>query len=155
MPSPNISSAVKAAKRKMGDLRLHPIQSAQIPLIYDDVLPIMQRADAYGRGHITAETILIECMAKGMQLWVVGPTPDNLKGAVVTQIIDYPEKRACRYVLVAGWDSHQWLDLSSVIEVWAKERGAEMMEFVGRPGWLRTVKKLGWSSTMRLYEKDL
>ena len=127
----------------------------EVPLVYDDVLPIMRRADAWGRGHITAETILIECIARNMQLWVVGANQQDIKGVVVTQIIDYPEIRACRYVLAAGWDSHEWLKFDEVISVWAKERGAEMMEAVGRPGWLKAVKKLGWTSTMRLYEKEI
>lgn len=155
MPTLNTSSEVKAAKRKMDELKLHSIQSHEVPYVIEDALPIMERADAYGRGHISAETILVECMARKMQLWVVGPDPHDLKAVIVTQIIDYPERRACRYVLVAGWDSTEWLGYDEVISVWAKEAGATIMEAVGRPGWLRPLKKAGWDSTMRLYEKEL
>jgi hypothetical protein len=94
-------------------------------------------------------------MARKMQMWVVGADPHDIKGVIITQIIDYPERRACRYVLVAGWDAAEWIEYDQVISVWAKEAGAEMMEAVGRPGWLRMMKKLGWSSTMRLYEREL
>jgi hypothetical protein len=97
-----------------------------------------------------AETLLEPARARGdfPTVW----EPDELLWAV----LDGDELLACatawlsveRYVevkLVGGRDRHKWLSkLDGAIGAAAAEAGATRLTAIGRRGWLRELKRLGW-----------
>ena len=67
----------------------------------------------------------------------------EIVGTVVTEVFDYPRKRAIRLTLGAGSHLHEWGPvLNDVLQERAKEVGAELIEVHGRPGWVRYLKKI-------------
>lgn len=67
-------------------------------------------------------------------------------GAVVTSIINYPHHRALRLEWLAGERLDEWAHLVSEVEAHAKEYGCQSVEFAGRPGLAKTLKKHGYET---------
>ena len=61
------------------------------------------------------------------------------KSAIITEIVDYPQKAMCR-IWLAGGDLDELMDAEKYIAYWAKTHGCAGMEIVGRRGWSRQLK---------------
>lgn len=111
----------------------------------------VEDAVRHAGGRFTAEDIRKFCLNGQMQLWLV--LDDGQATAVVlTEIVNYPQKKSCRIVGLAGHNMHKWLNLRIHIDEWAKRNGCQKMEIIGREGWARLFPD--WSRKTFL-EKDL
>ena len=61
------------------------------------------------------------------------------KSAIVTEIVDYPQKAMCR-IWLAGGDLDELLEAEAAIAAWAKTLGCSGMEIIGRRGWSRKLE---------------
>ena len=77
-----------------------------------------------------------------MQLWISwSKKKEKVEAAIVTEIVDYPQKRACRYFLAGGDNMKSWFKkIKNEIEQWAKLNKCHRIELVGRKGWSRWLK---------------
>lgn len=64
------------------------------------------------------------------------PLPNS---AIVTEIVDYPQRSVCR-IWLAGGDMDELLEAEKMIARWAKGIGCTGMEIIGRKGWERKLK---------------
>jgi hypothetical protein len=64
-------------------------------------------------------------------------------GAIVTEIIETPLRRAVNYWLVGG-EMQDCLALQPEIDAWARQQGATHATAVGRLGWARVLPPYGW-----------
>ena len=75
------------------------------------------------------------------------------KSAIVTEIVDYPQKAMCR-IWLAGGDLDELLDAEAAICEWAKTLGCSGMEIIGRRGWSRTLKNYRESAVVLMKDFD-
>jgi len=61
------------------------------------------------------------------------------KSAIVTEIVDYPQKAMCR-IWLAGGDLDELMEAEAAISEWAKTLGCSGMEIIGRRGWSRKLE---------------
>jgi hypothetical protein len=61
------------------------------------------------------------------------------KSAIVTEVVDYPQKAMCR-IWLAGGDLDELMEAEAAIAAWAKTLGCSGMEIIGRRGWSRQLK---------------
>jgi hypothetical protein len=61
------------------------------------------------------------------------------KSAIVTEIVDYPQKAVCR-IWLAGGDLDELMQAEVALSAWAKTQGCDGMEIIGRRGWSRQLK---------------
>jgi hypothetical protein len=73
---------------------------------------------------------------------------------IITEMHEYPRARAVNYWLVAG-TLPDTLALHADIEAHARAIGATRLEAGGRPGWTRSLIKLGWAPSGVIYRKEL
>lgn len=104
--------------------------------------PALDRA---GNTH-SFEDVIAEIQAGNMQLWT-GP-----KGAAVTMIYDFPQKRFL-HVFLAGGELEQVKDFVPSMEAWGRENGCSQMPLAGRRGWARVLD--GWTPTHTVLIKEL
>jgi hypothetical protein len=74
------------------------------------------------------------------------------KSAIVVEIVDYPQRATCR-IWLAGGDMDELLEAEKELRVWAKERGCESMEIIGRKGWERVLTE--YKSSAVILTKEL
>ena len=72
--------------------------------------------------------------------------------AIVTEIVDYPQKSVCR-IWLAGGDMDELLEAEKHIAALAKSHGCTGMEIIGRKGWERVLTD--YKPTAVVLVKDL
>jgi len=61
------------------------------------------------------------------------------RSAIVTEVVDYPQKAMCR-IWLAGGDLDELMQAEVALSAWAKTQGCDGMEIIGRRGWSRQLK---------------
>jgi len=61
------------------------------------------------------------------------------RSAIVTEVVDYPQKAMCR-IWLAGGDLDELMEAEVALCAWAKAQGCDGMEIIGRRGWSRQLK---------------
>lgn len=85
-----------------------------------------------------------------MQLWIV----DDYRAACVTQIVVYPQHKACLVVALGGEGMDEWFDeLMEAVETWARGMGCRYVEEYGRKGWARIGAKRGYEPVYQVLRK--
>ena len=74
------------------------------------------------------------------------------KSAIVVEIVDYPQRATCR-IWLAGGEMEELIEAEKDICIWARERGCDSMEIIGRKGWERQLKD--YQPTATILVKDL
>ena len=74
------------------------------------------------------------------------------KSAIVVEIVDYPQRATCR-IWLAGGDKEELIEAEKDICIWARERGCDSMEIIGRKGWERQLRD--YKPTATVLVKDI
>ena len=69
------------------------------------------------------------------------------KSAIVTEIVDYPQKAMCR-IWLAGGDLDELVEAEVAIATWAKALGCDGMEIIRRRGWSRKLENYQQSAVV-------
>ena len=118
-------------------------------IVWNEVEPLIKKAldDTY-----TARDILDGLVKNAFQLFI--SWEDKVESAVITEVIQYPQKKVCRYFLAGGSNINNWLEpIQQEIEKFAKYNQCDAIEVAGRKGWLRKLK--GYEQKIYLMSKKL
>ena len=118
-------------------------------IVWNEVEPLIKKAldDTY-----TARDILDGLVKNAFQLFI--SWEDKVESAVITEVIQYPQKKVCRYFLAGGSNMNNWLEpIQQEIEKFAKYNQCDAIEVAGRKGWLRKLK--GYEQKIYLMSKKL
>lgn len=74
------------------------------------------------------------------------------KSAIITEIVDYPQRSICR-IWLAGGELDELKEAEKSIAVWAKSIGCDGIEIIGRKGWQRQLKD--YTATSVVLVKDI
>jgi hypothetical protein len=112
-------------------------------------VPKFQRALALGGGtHDFARDVVPMLLDGRAQWWREGD------GAIVTELLQFPNFNVLNHWLAAGKLSDT-LELVPQIERWARTQGCARAVGIGRPGWLRVLKKYGYKPWGAAFAKEL
>jgi len=110
-----------------------------VHIIWGQVEPLLLKAVMYDDFSYNGQNLLDGILQKDMQLWI--SWTHKVESAVLTQIIEYPKFKVCRWFLAGGSNMKKWLDqMTSQVEDWAKENNCKRIELVGRKGWIKKLK---------------
>ena len=133
---------------------IYPILSHDAPAIWPEVSDYVTRALKLTLGQINADSVLERIKAQDMQLWVIAESA--ILGAMVTEILIYPNRKILRVVTLGGegWDN--WgSEIVETLDSYAKYVGATGIEFVGRKGWIKKLAQHGYSTRCAYFQKEL
>lgn len=121
-------------------IALDGVPSAAVPALWPRVRPWIERALAESGGHFRSDDVREALERRDMQLWAVR-RGDEIAGALVTELVDYPRRRVCRLALAAAAVGIRdgWLPQLSIVEEWARANRCDLVEIYGRPGWARLI----------------
>lgn len=123
--------------------------------VWPDVKEYMQGAADYTYGRYDVEDILDSITDYDHTLWIAFDV-EGIKGAVVTNFIDYPRKRMlcmnfCGGVGVSDWQA----PMLKLLQSWAKDNDCDGIESTGRMGWSKVFKSDGYKPLWQTYELPL
>ena len=125
------------------------VPQEDLHIVWNEVEPLIKKAldDIY-----TARDILDGLVKNAFQLFI--SWEDKVESAVITEVIQYPQKKVCRYFLAGGSNMNNWLEpIQQEIEKFAKYNQCDAIEVAGRKGWLRKLK--GYEQKIYLMSKKL
>ncbi len=125
----------------------HVVDFSIWPLIEDDISAALDRSE----GRLWSEDILAKLQGGMMQLWL-GADAEGVKLTIVTEITQWPRRKALSIVICTGSDRGRWLHHTADLEAFARGHGCDMIEAWARPGWERVT---GWKRTHVLLEHPL
>lgn len=115
---------------------------ADIDQVWEEVSPLLEKALARSNGEMWLEDVYDRCKDNRMNL-LIAVIEKAIVAAFVTEVVDYPRKRALRLVLGGGAHLKEWgPHLNEFMEIGAKAIGADLIEVHGRKGWMRYLKSL-------------
>jgi hypothetical protein len=130
------------------------ILSKDVPTVWGRVAPILQRAIDLSQGDYLAKDVYHALKAKDMQLWV-WREGQEISTVWITQILNYPQRKVCQLLFVAGSGLRQKLATEETFVQWAKAQGCTQCELGGRDGWLRVLAPRNWFKVWTTMRKDI
>lgn len=120
---------------------------------WERLAPLIESALPYGLGSHTLADVEAAVREGSMQFW------PGEQAVMLTEIHDFPQKRACHVFLAAaekGVGNVALPPLVEQVERWAVKQGCVEMTLAGRPGWERSfIRPLGYAPTHILMTKRL
>ena len=111
-------------------------------------------AIAYSDNKYSLSSVYEAIKNEEMQLWLIKSAYD-LQAVVVTQIVDYPEKRVCLIMFTGGDKIDTYKHLISDISRFARYNRCKSIEFYGRHGWLKKISVLGFDHIHSVFRLEL
>jgi hypothetical protein len=118
------------------------VPTEEVGLAWPTVAPILAEAVERDEGRSTLHDILRSLVNGHTMLWVVSDT-DPI-AAIVTGPVRYPRETRLRIEWLAGERFDEWAHFIAEVETHARQCGMAAIEFGGRPGLARTLKKFGF-----------
>lgn len=123
-----------------------------------DIIHLVRKFVPYAHGRATELSIYQELVKNICQLWVAFDDENGNKPVafVVTKVNEWPQRKMLTYEYIGAEDNAlgSWFEeMSAFTEKFAKELGLDGVESVGRPGWSRILKKMGWEQRFVVYER--
>lgn len=125
------------------------ILHTEIESVWPEVRPFIASACERMSGRMDEEDVKRFLLSGDMQLWV--NRKEEITAVCVTEVINYPKKKACRIFIGTGKNRRDWQNYRWVIEEWARSQGCDGMESFARKGWARIFTD--YKSTHIILEK--
>jgi hypothetical protein len=134
-------------------VRLLGVQPGAIGEAWPFAAPLLAKALARDDDRIALDDLRASCESGDCQLFLIGQVrPALILAALVTEWQQYPHRLVLRVIYCGGVDLDRWLHLIRDLERWGAERGADVIEVMGRAGWGRV---LGYPEQRRVFAKEL
>ena len=105
--------------------------------------PAIERSD----GRYDNKALLHEILLHKQQLWIIYTGDDDLISAMVTSVISYPLKRYLCVTFVGGEGFLNYVnEVHEELAWYAEKFQCEGIELIGRKGWERALKHLGFEN---------
>tara|TARA_R100000234_G_scaffold93868_1_gene62085 strand:+ start:47 stop:454 length:408 start_codon:yes stop_codon:yes gene_type:complete len=133
---------------------LAPVFPSELPRIWDQVKPLVDKALARADGEQLSEDVLQKLLNKDMILFA-GIEANELASVCIAEIMLYPRKKVLHVTLAAtksGRDFELWNQTFDVVEDFGKAMGCTSVSAWVRKGF---VKKLNWKYKYAVLTKDL
>lgn len=115
----------------------------------------LNKAADYTFGRYTASDIY-EAVKDGDNVLWVAFEEENIKGAVVTDLVTYPKKRALCMQFCGGTELKEWKEpMLSLLRKYAKDMGCDVIESTARRGWAKVFEHDGYKPHWVTFELPL
>jgi hypothetical protein len=132
------------------------IQPNMVEIIWPRVEAMIAMAIEHSNGELSLESMKRQIM-KGEMLLLVVYEADIIVASLTLERRDFDSGLSVLNVTTAGGaDLHIWMkDVLAVLEGLAEEQGCTELYIVGRPGWQRALKKIGFKPVHTVVSKKL
>lgn len=135
-------------------MNLSIINSSNIPKVWAEVKPLIDKALAHADGEMDSSDVLTLLFKEQQILWV-GFKDDGIFCAGTTEIVNYPKKRVLRIITFAtksGHDYDLWKDFIHTLEGFGQMCGCVSIEAWVRKG---LARKLKWNNEYSIITKPI
>lgn len=121
--------------------------------IWHLVADYLDGAARYTYGRFTVSDIKEGLLTKPQQLWIAYESDGSVYGAVVTEVMEYPQMTALVMHFTGGIKLPKWKnEMLELLQRFAKDNGCKIIESYGRRGWGKVFKNDGFKERFMFYE---
>ena len=126
-------------------------------IIFPKVKHYLERATALSGSRATIEEVENNVLNKEHQLWIAFTDDNDIVATADTEIILYGTgTKTLVGHFIGGKDLESWKQpIVDAMAMFGKAEGCSRIEFMGRRGWTKPLKQIGWKETYRVYEYNL
>lgn len=144
----------------MGRKVLQEMQVSLVPLQYTEwvwpkIEEFMKGAADYTYGRFEVDDIKNGVLQSegNQQLWVAYENEEDVYGAVVTEVWQYPKMRTLIMHFTGGRELPKWKDdMLKLLQQFAADQGCDVIESYGRGGWAKVFQSDGYKKRFIFYE---
>ena len=115
----------------------------------------IDKAAKYTYGRFSTGNIYDMVKEGDYQLWIAFDT-DKFKGAVVTNVVTYPQRKLLCMQFCGGEELKDWKDpMLDILRRFAKDVGCDGIESTARPGWAKIFQNDGYAANWVTFELPL
>ncbi len=116
-----------------------------IPDMWDEVAPFLDLSLCFTSGENTLDDLKKSCLA-GQSTICVGHEGPELKAAILTYFVEYPQFKVCEFALAGSvFNAGLIPEAIEALIAWAKFNNCARVRVVGRKGWQKMLKPHGFS----------
>ena len=120
--------------------------------LWPQVVSYIKLATDYSYGRFEPEDVLDQLVQKQYLLWIAFEGSD-IRGAVVTNIVQYPRKKYLYLMFCGGEGGFDWKEtMLDTLRCWAYDNQCDGIEANGRLGWSKIFKADGYKPLWQLFE---
>jgi hypothetical protein len=129
----------KSTSRPLGPTSVVHVPVEALGYFWPVVGPLLQKAIDEMSGELDLDDVYSRVQSTHMQL-LIAVDADRVLAAFVTEVVNYPKRKALRLVLGGGSASRRWrVQLRDILHAGARAVGASMLELYGRKGWMKIL----------------
>jgi len=136
-----------------------PVSPELVDYCWIEAGSMLKRACDFSTGRYDIISLRKEIDSGSQVLWLLYRGDNELIAAITTAVSAYPLKKLLNISFCGSNDEGIWLKhrdiIISTLETWAHEAGCDGIEVVGRAGWAKSLKPLGFKKTYTTMEKDI
>lgn len=122
------------------NLELILLDLNQLPHVWDQVLPLLQRACDYSAGEFTPETVVMGMGPEGSLRMLALVTDEGVHSIMIVTISIHPNGRKLDCLLTSGEDVDEWMPFEPRMDEWARSLGCIAVRIPrARKGWTRVL----------------
>ena len=122
--------------------------------VWDQVSANIAEALRYDSGRFDLEDVREAIRAERAQLWLAFRNAGWI-ATVVTEVQRYPQKSVLRFWCLEGSGVKENLALERVFEPFARRCDCDQLEIIGRAGWERILRPMGYRRQSTVLVRDL
>ena len=136
-------------------MNISAIPQQDVEQVWHLIHGYMEGAAKYTHGRYTVDDIKQSFISNlNQQLWIA--YDDKIYGAVITEVMQYPQMKALTMHFTGGIELPKWKDaMLSVLRSFAKDTDCQTIESFGRTGWKKVFSKDGFKSQFMFYELSI
>jgi len=132
------------------------ITPKMIPLVWHTVSHMVEMAIEHSNGELYLDDIYKRLLDNEMLLLTVSEG-DRIIASLTVEKRDFPSgKRIMNVTTAGGADLHIWMEsVNRAIDDLAKEHECSEIYIIGRPGWMRMLKNIGYEKIHTVVSKKI
>lgn len=145
----------EAEARASTDLMFSAVPKEVVHVVWDRASSILTKAAKTTHGRYEIEDIRARIDSGHYVLWVVMDGEEVIV-ALITCVVEYPQRNAMNIEFMAGERMWEWLAM--VMETlirYSRANGCKHVELRGRPAWTKVLKKYGFEAEQVNYMLEL
>ena len=143
----------------MSDVVLFRVPYEFVDDIWGKAEPFLKRAVDTSMGRYDMPSLYADVKSGRQQLWLYHDKNEEIVSAMTTQFIYYPLRVNLSVAFLGSDDKSfspdDWVAHMEQVMDWAKIHGCSAVEVVGRKGWARLFKKIGFVETFTTIEAEV
>lgn len=139
----------------MSEFHVRQIPPSLVDRFWQYAEPYIKRALDHTSGEWSPDDLKMFVKDNMIQLWLVSEG-DRVVAAITTELVNYPNRKHCRVITLAGSKAPEWTPhVDTILCDFARAEGCNGMEAFVRKGYVPVLAKFGYQPKYTVIVKEL